>query len=202
MTTSLAKCKQVFGHALLDVLQQFAYLCDILKYVNGLIILKKDDRQFTLTSKKVAFDLQAKRLCHTLLYRQFQQRTVFASPCRISSTNIDTTHLQPCQSDSRTVSVVCHPMQTESWQLQCLLQTQLTHSHQINCTRMLQLHRVPTGARKVNAPTFLWLFQTCRAISTDSLRPHTKCLKLCNGAHTPFVASKTLHFETKTWSTL
>ena len=52
MTSSLAKCKQVFGHALLELLQQFAYLCDILQYANGLIVLKKDDRQFTLTSKK------------------------------------------------------------------------------------------------------------------------------------------------------
>ena len=36
----------------LDVLQQFAHLCDLPQYANGLIILKKDDRQFTLTTKK------------------------------------------------------------------------------------------------------------------------------------------------------
>ena len=53
MTSSLAKCKQVFGRALLDAfLQQFAYLCDLPQYANGLIILKTDDRQFTLMSKK------------------------------------------------------------------------------------------------------------------------------------------------------
>ena len=37
MTLSLAKCKQVFGRALLDVLQRFAYLCDLPQYANGLI---------------------------------------------------------------------------------------------------------------------------------------------------------------------
>ena len=33
-------------------LQQFAYLCDLPQYANGLIILKTNDGQFTLTIKK------------------------------------------------------------------------------------------------------------------------------------------------------
>jgi len=44
-------------------LQQFAYLCDFPQYANRLIILKKDNRQFTLTSKK-ALHLIFKGCCH------------------------------------------------------------------------------------------------------------------------------------------
>ena len=66
MTSSLVKCKQVFGRALLDVLQQFAYLCDFLQYANALTVKERRQAIYFNEQKTLPLILKTKTLTSAL----------------------------------------------------------------------------------------------------------------------------------------